>query len=211
MIYELRTYTIKAGGIPTVVKHSGEVGRQVRGDNYGKLEGYWFTDIGPLNQVIHLWSWESLDERTRLRGELAKNKAWNEDYIPVLRPLMIKQHVRILDAVLPIKAPAEGGNVYEMRYYSTHTGGAKAWAKLIREVMPAREKHSPYCAIFTGDSPDPNEVIHIWPFKDLVERARVRAACMEDDAWKAYLGKAVHLMREMANQIMLPAPHSPLR
>ena len=39
----------------------------------------------------------------------------------------------------------------------------------------------------------------------------VRAACMEDDDWKAYLGKAVHLMREMANQIMLPAPHSPLR
>ena len=47
MIYEMRTYTVAAGELPTVVKNAGEVAREVRGDNFGKLEGYWITEIGP--------------------------------------------------------------------------------------------------------------------------------------------------------------------
>ena len=39
MVYELRTYTVKAGGVPTVAKNAGEVAREIRGDDYGKLEG----------------------------------------------------------------------------------------------------------------------------------------------------------------------------
>ena len=39
MIYELRTYTMKPGMAPKAAAHSGEVGRDVRGDDYGKLEG----------------------------------------------------------------------------------------------------------------------------------------------------------------------------
>ena len=56
MIYELRTYTLKQGTLPDVVKAAGTVGRDIRKDDYGKLEGYWQTEIGPLNQVMHLWS-----------------------------------------------------------------------------------------------------------------------------------------------------------
>ena len=41
MIYELRTYTLKQGSVPEVAKNSGTVGRDIRKDDYGKLEGYW--------------------------------------------------------------------------------------------------------------------------------------------------------------------------
>ena len=54
MIYELRTYTVKPGTAPVVAKNAGTVARGIRGDDYGKLEGYWLTEIGPLNQVMHL-------------------------------------------------------------------------------------------------------------------------------------------------------------
>ena len=54
MIHELRIYTVKAGTVPTVAKNAGEVGRAIRGDNYGRLEGYWMGEIGPLNYVAHL-------------------------------------------------------------------------------------------------------------------------------------------------------------
>ncbi len=73
MIYEMRTYTVAAGEMQTVVKNAGEVAREVRGDNFGKLEGYWITEIGPLGQVMHLWSYESLDERSRLREALMQH------------------------------------------------------------------------------------------------------------------------------------------
>ena len=55
MLHELRTYTTRPGAIPEVLKANEEVGRKVRGDDYGVLEGYWFTEMGPLNQVMHLW------------------------------------------------------------------------------------------------------------------------------------------------------------
>ena len=51
-------------------------GRRIRGDNYGRLLGYWTTEVGPLNQVVHLWEYASLNDRERLRGELAKNARW---------------------------------------------------------------------------------------------------------------------------------------
>jgi len=76
MIYELRTYTVKPGTIGDVVKAASTVSRDIRKDDFGKLEGYWLTEIGPLNQVMHLWSYSDFAERARLRAELAKNARW---------------------------------------------------------------------------------------------------------------------------------------
>jgi len=107
MIYELRTYTVKPGTIGDMVKAASTVSRDIRGDDYGKLEGYWSTEIGPLNQVMHLWSYGSFDERARLRGELAKNPRWTGEYIPLIRPLLVRQDVRLLNA---IRRPAGSGS-----------------------------------------------------------------------------------------------------
>ena len=57
MIYELRTYTVKPGTLGDMVKAASTVSRDIRKDDYGKLEGYWMTEIGPLNQVLHMWSY----------------------------------------------------------------------------------------------------------------------------------------------------------
>ena len=71
MIYELRTYTLMPGKQGEYLKLNGEIGRKIRGDKYGKLEGYWSTEFGMLNQLVHLWSYADLNERERLRGELS--------------------------------------------------------------------------------------------------------------------------------------------
>ena len=65
MIYELRTYTFHAGKLPAYLKLQEEVGRPVRGDDYGKCHGYWTAEFGQLNQVWHLWSYASLDDRAQ--------------------------------------------------------------------------------------------------------------------------------------------------
>src|SRR5919109_698279 len=80
MIYELRTYTLQPGKQPEYLKLNAEVGRKIRGDDYGRLAGSWTSEFGTLNQYVHLWEYPSLDERERLRGELAKNDAWSKDY-----------------------------------------------------------------------------------------------------------------------------------
>jgi NIPSNAP len=54
MIHELRTYTLMPGKQGEYLKLNGEIGRKIRGDKYGKLEGYWSTESGTLNQLVHL-------------------------------------------------------------------------------------------------------------------------------------------------------------
>src|SRR5215467_7308589 len=63
MIYELRTYTLQPGTQAQYLKNSAEIGRKIRGDKYGKFEGGWYTEFGTLNQYVHLWSFENLNER----------------------------------------------------------------------------------------------------------------------------------------------------
>ena len=124
MIYELRTYTVKPGSLGDMVKAASTLSRDIRNDDYGKLEGYWSTEIGPLNQVMHLWSYGSFDERAKKRAELAKNPRWTGEYIPLIRPLLVRQDVRLLNAIKPPVAPASTGNIYELRNYRAKPAGS---------------------------------------------------------------------------------------
>jgi len=212
MIYELRTYTVRPGGVGDMVKFASTLSRDIRADNFGKLEGYWITEIGPLNQVMHMWSYADLNERTRLRGELAKNSRWTGEYIPAIRPLLMRQEVRLLNAIIAPIAPAASGNVYEFRNYRAKPlGAAKQWLDLVKDVLPAREKYSKVVGLWQTETGQPNEVCHIWAYPSLNARAEARANAMKDPAWLEFLSKGTLLLEEMHSTIMLPAPHSPLQ
>jgi hypothetical protein len=212
MLYELRTYTVKPGTLGDMVKAASTVSLDIRGNNYGKLEGYWSTEIGPLNQVLHLWSYSDFAERARLRAELAKNPRWTGEYLPIIRPLLMRQEVRLLNAIRPPVAPSSTGNIYELRNYRAKPGGAvRQWLDAFTAVLPAREKHSKIVALWQTEAPQPNEVCHLWAYPDLNARAEARGNAMKDQAWQEFLGKGPGFLDEMHSTIMLPAPHSPLK
>ncbi len=210
MIHELRIYTLRAGSIAEVARNSGQVGRAIRGDNYGRLEGYWLTEIGQLNKVVHLWSYKDLNERARLREDLSKNERWAKEYIPLIRPHLLRQDIRLLNPVLPLKAPS-GKNVYELRYYRTQPGAVKTWTKNFVEALPVREKHSKIVGLWNTEAGQPNEVMHLWAYSDLNARAAARGAAAADPAWQAFVKSAGGLLDELENMVMLPADHSPLK
>ena len=91
MIHELRIYTLRPGKMAEYQNAARTIGRPVRGNDYGVNHGYWTTEFGPLNQIWHIWSYDSLDERTRLRAALAKNERWTREYVPLIRPLIERQ------------------------------------------------------------------------------------------------------------------------
>ena len=211
MIYELRTYTAKPGTIAAIVKANAEVGRPIRGDNYGKLEGYWHTDIGPVNQVMHLWSFEDLVERDRLRAELAALDAWGQEYGPLVRPHLVKQSIRFLKAARDMNPPGDDGNFYEFRNYRLKPGTAGAWIDNVMKAMPLREKYSQNVAMWTTEAPDPNEVCHLWVYKDLAHRAKARADSAADGELGEILKSARPLIEEQHSTLIWPASFSPLR
>lgn len=211
MIHELRTYTLRPGSQPEVAQTSGTLGRDIRGDRYGKLEGYWTTEIGALNQVVHLWSFDSLDERARLRAELSQNERWQNEYIPKLLDHLVRQEVRLLNPVLPIAPPRTTGNIYELRCYRARPTKVRAWAKAFTEAMPVRQKYSSCSGAWISEAGQPNEVVHLWAYADLNARMQARAEAGADPDWQAFVGKAAGLLEEMHSTIMLPASHSPLQ
>ena len=62
MIIEMRTYTLQPGTLAEVEKRFAEAlpGRE----KHSKLAAFWHTEIGPLNQIIHVWAYESFEHRT---------------------------------------------------------------------------------------------------------------------------------------------------
>ena len=211
MIYELRTYTFHPGKLGDYLKLNAEVGRKIRGDQYGKFEGGWTTEFGVLNQYVHLWSYPDLNERERLRVELAKNEAWGREYVSKIRPLMLAQQNKIMSPVTAIKPPADTGNVYELRWYRSQPGRIGDWLREIKGVMPTREKYSKIVGLWQTEAGQLNEAVHLWAYRDLNERAAVRAKTMADPEWQAYLGRATLLLVDMKSIILIPAPSSPMK
>jgi NIPSNAP len=212
MLYELRTYTVKPGTLGDMVKAASTVSQEIRGNDYGKLEGYWSSEIGALNQVMHLWSYPDYNERARVRGELGKNSRWVNEYIPLIRPLIVRQDIRLLNAVRAPVAPASTGNIYELRNYRAKPLGAvKQWLDAFTAALPAREKYSKIVGLWQTEAGQPNEVCHIWAYPNLNARAEARGAALKDPVWQEFLGKGSALLDEMHSTIMLPTPHSPLK
>jgi hypothetical protein len=211
MIHELRAYTFVPGKLKEAVALSGEVSRPIRRDDYGKLEGYWTAEFGTLNRVVHLWSFAGLDERARLRKALGENRAWREEFLPRFLPLLARQESKILSPVRPLTPPDGTGLVYELRTYRAKAGRAPEFARLLVEVLPVRERYSRIVGIWVSEIGPLNEALHLWAYRDLVERAAVRARALEDPEWQGFAGRATPLLEEMRSEVLLPVSFSPMR
>jgi hypothetical protein len=57
MIYEMRVYTLQPG---KVAEFQALVEREALSviNKYSKLVGWWSTEVGPLNEVVHIWAYE---------------------------------------------------------------------------------------------------------------------------------------------------------
>jgi NIPSNAP len=203
MIHELRTYTLQPRTQGQDLQNSAEIGRKIRGDKYGTLEGFWSTEFGTLNQVVHLWTFESLNERERLRGELAKNEEWTKTYLPQTRAMLLAQENKILSGVLPLKPPADTRHVYELRWYRARVGRLGEWIDLFKGIMPAREKYSKNVGVFQTGAGQLNEAVRHWAYKDLNDRAAVRSKVLQDPEWQVFLGKSAPCLAEMKSIILL--------
>jgi hypothetical protein len=81
MIYEQRTYNVKPGMLNEYLAFFRDVGMPVR-KAHNNLVGFWFTEFGTLNQVVHIWKYDSLEHRTALRAELMRNPQWANEFLP---------------------------------------------------------------------------------------------------------------------------------
>ena len=119
MIIEMRTYTVQPGSVATVEERFGQA-LPARA-KLSPLAAFWHTEVGPLNRVIHVWAYDSFEERTRVRAESQKLEGWP----PNIREFVTEQQSEIfLPAPFsPKLEPRQLGNLYEIRTYTLKPGG----------------------------------------------------------------------------------------
>ena len=95
MIYDLRTYTLLPGKVAEAMALYQAEGWPELSKWKQNLIGYFVSDIGSLNQVVHLWAYEGLDQRDKCRAAMQADPAW-QTYLAKNRPLMVSQETRLM-------------------------------------------------------------------------------------------------------------------
>jgi heme-degrading monooxygenase HmoA len=83
MLYELRRYDVVAGKLPALLERFGGFTVEKWKQHGFRLVGFWTPLLGEKsNQVVYMWAWESLEERTQKmapwRADPERAKKWAE-------------------------------------------------------------------------------------------------------------------------------------
>ncbi|KAI3647558.1 hypothetical protein MP228_007779 [Amoeboaphelidium protococcarum] len=92
-IYELRSYMLKAGNL-LEWEQQWKRGLEIR-KKYCQPVGAWFTQLGALSLVHHMWVYPSLDDRKRQREEAWQEDGWAQTVYNTV-PLVKDMRTRIL-------------------------------------------------------------------------------------------------------------------
>ena len=103
--------------------------------------------------------------------------------------------------------------VIDERTYTLKPGKVATYMALYEEkgLGPQSRHLGDPVGWFTTDIGTLNQIVHMWGFEDLVDRATRREAMWKDEEWLAFADQAIALIVRMENRILLPAPFSPIR
>ena len=96
MIVEMRTYILHAGKLAPFMQLMEGEGIRIEAPILGRLAGFYSSEIGALNKVVHLWAYDSFEERQRRRALLGADPAW-QAFLPKVLPLIRDMHNELLN------------------------------------------------------------------------------------------------------------------
>tara|TARA_B100002052_G_scaffold158048_1_gene144028 strand:+ start:501 stop:1115 length:615 start_codon:yes stop_codon:yes gene_type:complete len=204
MIYEFRTYDLKPGSVPVFGERVKE--KLDKRLEYSQLGGYFYTEIGLLNQVIHIWPYKDLQERTQIRAQTVEDGIWPPDGTGIVERL--NSEIMIPAKFMDDLTPQKIGPIFEMRTYMFAQGDLPkaliAWEKSIEE----RKKYSPFVGCWYSEIGQLNKMIHIWAYSSLDHRSETRRTVVEKGVWPP---KDRTPLVSQESKILLPFEFSPLQ
>lgn len=212
MIYDLRTDTIRPGKLGQYVERTRSAGRPIRGDRFGRLLGYWTTDLGPLSQVVHLWEYDDPIAQLEARASLAKDERWVREYATPTGPLLQTQEaVTLALADWCQLRPMTGMSIYELRIYRLEPGAVHDWVRHFGRGIEARERYSPLVGLWTTLMGPLNTAFVLWAYRDSSHRLTAREAGFADPVWKETVDNLGPLEQAIEARLLIPSDFSPLR
>jgi len=96
MIVEMRSYLLRPGTLPEFMSLMSSEGIGIERPILGDLLGFYSTEIGAINKVIHLWRYATFEDRQRRRAQLAASPDW-ANFVPKVLPLIQEMHNELLN------------------------------------------------------------------------------------------------------------------
>ena len=137
MIYEFRTYDLK----PRSVEQFGE-NTKIKLDgrlNFSALGGFWYTEMGPLNQVVHIWPYEDANHRFETRAKAVTEGDWPPDNNDII--LNMESEIMLPAPFMRPLTAMDVGPVYEMRIYTYKPGDIPQVLDACGDAIEKREDY----------------------------------------------------------------------
>ena len=202
MTYDVTVLTLRPGATPRALP---TLGKALEAQT-GRMLACWYSDLGALNRILILTEHDASTQGAEARAALAREA----DLFGIGEFIMSVTFDTFVQFPFVEKLQAgASGPVFEVRTYSLKPDGLQKTMDLWRKAVPGRVTLSPLLAAMysvTGTAP---RFMHIWPYKSLDERQRIRAKSVEAGLWPPP-GGPDHLVT-MQSDVYLPAPFSPIR
>ncbi len=95
MIVEERIYTLYPGQANAYLTLYEAEGMAIQGKYLKKMLGYYSTEVGQLNQIVHLWMHDNYEERLSNRQAMRSDPDW-QSYWHKVQALIHKQENKFL-------------------------------------------------------------------------------------------------------------------
>jgi len=197
MRYEIRTFDLPPGALADAERR---LARRAAGDD--ALLGAFRTEFGPLNRIVELRQATTPSAPPALAGLALAARC--EPFTPL--------------PFSPVLAPADGGPFYEMRLYTyAEPVDLERLAAAWEAALPARLALGPLTAAWCSEPVAPGgRFVHVWPYRSLDERARLRREIRTRGEWPpgavaAQRGLPPYRLLRQENQLLVPLSYSRLR
>jgi hypothetical protein len=95
VIVDERTYTCHPGKLGAFLKIYETLGKPIQWPILGEPIGFFTSEVGELQQVVHMWRYDSFADREIRRAALAATPEWGT-YLAEALPLLATMRNRIL-------------------------------------------------------------------------------------------------------------------
>ncbi|MFP6680063.1 MAG: NIPSNAP family protein [Dehalococcoidia bacterium] len=204
MIHEIRTYDLVPRGVPEFLEKTKAMApERVK---VTPLGGFFYTEVGALNQVVHIWPYDDMNHRTETRAKVVADGIWPPDNASLI--LNMQSDIYFPAPFMPELTSRNVGPLFELRIYKYGQGAlpqvVEAWSKAIEE----RQKYSPLVGAWFSDIGPLNRWAHMWAYESFEHRMDVRNETRAKGVWPPS-SNVSPLHQE--NKLMWAADFSPLQ
>ncbi|XP_038142623.1 protein NipSnap homolog 3A [Cyprinodon tularosa] len=211
--YEFRTYSIRPDQNAAFHKLTNE--KIHLRTAHSELIGYWSVEYGGLNQVFHIWKYDSYAQRAGVRAALAQDPSWISEYISKALPMLTSQDNEVTYMVpwSRLKNPPQEGGVYELVTFQMRPGGPAVWGSAFQASMTSHDApgYGTLLGAFHSEFGLLNRVHALWWFESADHRAEIRHKAHTDARVVAAVRNSVVHLDSQRNQLLFPCSFSPMK